>query len=68
MNDVAIVHPEEEVRLVLNVHLAADGFNQAEGRLLRVGVADDGLALVDGQKALHGHGDGASVVHFRMQE
>ena len=65
MNYVSIVHSEKEVRLVRDVHLAAGYLNQAEGGLLGVGVAHDGLTLVVGQEALYGHGNWASVVHLQ---
>ena len=68
MNYVSIVHSEKEVRLVGDVHLAAGGLDQAEGGLVRVGVAHDGLALVRGQEALDGHCGGASLVHLRWSD
>ena len=63
VNDVSVLQPQKEVGLVRDVHLSADGLDEVEGRVVDVGVADDRLALVDGQLALDRHGDGARVVH-----
>ena len=64
VNDVAVFEPEEEMRPEGNVHLLADGLDQGQPGLGRLGVADDGLALVDGQQALHCDGDWERVVHL----
>ena len=64
MNDLSVFESEEEMRPEGNVHLLADGLDQAQAGLGRLGVADDGLALVDGQQALHRHGDWDGIVNI----
>jgi hypothetical protein len=46
-----------------NIHFPANNFDQIRGFASGLGIADDGLAVVDGQMTLHSDGDGASVVH-----
>ncbi len=51
------------MRLERNIHFPANDFDQIRGFASGLGIADDGLAVVDGQMTLHGDCDGASVVH-----
>lgn len=47
-----------------NVHFPANNLDQVGSFAPGFSVADDGLAVVDGQTTLDGHSDGESVVHF----
>jgi len=47
-----------------NVHFPANNLDQVGSFAPGFSVADDGLAVVDGQTTLDGHSDGESVIHF----
>ena len=63
VNNLSVLRPEKKMSLERNAHFPANDLDQVRGFASGLGVADDGLAIVDGQTTLHSHGDGASVVH-----